>query len=662
MSDTPPESRPGERPAAAEPDGTPALGPPPEVLGRAGIRARAFAKLFPDEAAADAGERASESGSQAEVATDAGVAVVAGTIEEVPATIGRFRVVGRIGHGGMGVVVRAHDPELDRHVAIKLLRPELRASGSAGSIGPARLLREAQAMARINDPNVITVHEVGTVGDQVFIAMELVEGQTLADWMRAAKRPWREVLDVFLRAGDGIAAAHAAGVVHRDFKPDNVLIGHDPQRARIDRVRVVDFGLARATGAAIDVTVSEPAATTGPVDPLHSPLTRTGAVMGTPAYMSPEQYLGHPAGERSDQFSFCVALWEALYGQRPFAGTTLSDLAAAVVGGQLREPASDAVPRFVVTALRRGLARDPAVRFDSMAELLSALRRDPARRWRRVGAVAGIAATASLIGFALARTDEGRCDDVGQRLVGVWDDEARTAVRTAILATSAPFAERSWQSLEGLLDGYAAAWKELATQACAGTRVREAEGRELAARRQRCLDARLAELDGLVDLLATADEAMAINAVDAATRLPDLGACADSQRLAAWRDAPEPSARARLQQARTTLARAGAEGAIGLDNLAGPGDVADSRRTVAMQVHRLLERSRDHRLAQQEHGQGPVLRVALNKIDRQSNRHAMAGPVEAVGGQVLRQFRDLPGRQISLKVDLARGHGDGAGE
>jgi len=154
------------------------------VLGRAGIRARAFAKLFPDEAAADAGERASESGSQAEVATDAGVAVVAGTIEEVPTTIGRFRVVGRIGHGGMGVVVRAHDPELDRHVAIKLLRPELRASGSAGSIGPARLLREAQAMARINDPNVITVHEVGTVGDQVFqfgfeighqAALELVE-------------------------------------------------------------------------------------------------------------------------------------------------------------------------------------------------------------------------------------------------------------------------------------------------------------------------------------------------------------------------------------------------------------------------------------------------------------------------------------------------------
>ncbi len=548
MSDTPPESPPAGGPAAASPDGTPALGPPPEVFGRAGIRARAFAKLFPEEGGSGADE--------AVLATEP--AAIAGTIAEVPEQIGRFRVVGRIGGGGMGLVVRAHDSELDRDVAIKLLRPELRATGSAGSVGPARLLREAQAMARIDHPNVITVHEVGTVGDQVFIAMELVDGQTLGAWVRERKRPWREVLDVFLRAGDGVAGAHAAGVVHRDFKPDNVLVGRD------GRVRVVDFGLARAVGAPIDVTVSEPShATADTADPMRSPLTRTGAVMGTPAYMSPEQYMGEAAGERSDQFSFCVALWEGLFGTRPFQGTNITDLAAAVVGGKLGEPPTDVAPRFVVVALRRGLARDPAARFDSMADLLAALRRDPARRWRRVAAVAGIAAAASLAGFAVARSDDAGCDDVAKRLEGVWDAPAHDAVRTAILATAAPFAERSWSSVEGLLDGYAGTWRELATQACAGGRVGEAEGRELAARRMRCLDARLAELDGLVDLLATADAAMAINAVDAATRLPDLGGCSDSQRLAAWHDAPDPAARERLQQARTRLARAGAEGAIG---------------------------------------------------------------------------------------------------
>jgi tetratricopeptide (TPR) repeat protein len=652
------------------------------VLGRAGIRARAFAKLFPDDPAAAADGPASDAGSQAHVSTDVveGGAVVAGTIEDLPAQIGRFRVVGRIGKGGMGVVVRAHDPELDRHVAIKLLRPELRGSGSAGSIGPARLLREAQAMARINDPNVITVHEVGTVGDQVFIAMELVEGQTLADWVRATKRPWRAVLDVFLRAGDGIAAAHAAGVVHRDFKPDNVLIGLDAAGARVDRVRVVDFGLARATGIAMDVTVSEPERATEHADALRSPLTRTGAVMGTPAYMSPEQYLGRAADERSDQFSFCVALWEALFGKRPFAGATLPDLAAAVVGGQMREPPSDVVPRFVVAALRRGLASAPGDRFATMADLLASLRRDPARRWRRIGAVAGVAATASVVGFAIARTDDGRCDDVGQRLVGVWDDDARASVRTAILATSAPFAERSRQSLEGLLDSYAAAWRELATQACAGARVRDEEGRELAARRQRCLDARLAELDGLVDLLATADAAMAINAVDAATRLPDLGACSDSQRLAAWHDADDPSARERLQQARSTLARAGAEGAIGhykdaITVAQEVVDVATELEDPALEAAALLVRGQNEERSGASAQAEATLRLAVEQAERAEDhgtraqalihlvyivgyakdeqRHAEALAFAADAGAVLRVIGADPLLRAQLDNNLA---------
>ncbi|HWB76239.1 MAG TPA: tetratricopeptide repeat protein, partial [Nannocystaceae bacterium] len=483
-----------------------------------------------------------------------------------PAAIGRFKVLDRLGGGGMGVVYSAWDPELERRVAIKLLRPELQSDG--GSVGPARLQREAQAMARISHPNVIAVHEVGTLASQVYVAMEFIEGQTLGQWL-SERRTWREILACFLAAGSGIAAAHAAGVVHRDFKPDNVLVS-TPEGGRDGiRVRVLDFGLARAGGAAAIAQGELPdkpsEVITGQLDQLGTPLTRTGAVMGTPAYMSPEQWIGRPADERSDQFSFCVALFEALHGRRPFTGATLQELATAVVKGvQIEAPKSGEVPRFLETALRRGLSRDPESRFASMNELLDALRRDPSRTWRRVGAGLAVAVVASgITALAVGGNQPGdACDSVGDRLGGVWDDARRTAVRDAMLATAAPFAERTWETTSRLLDAYAQRWIEHATEACAAVAVAGVAS-DTSRRRELCLGARRAELGALVDRFAEADKGITIQAVDAAARLPDLDDCADEKRLAAWKAREDPTALQLASEARAQLARASALGAVG---------------------------------------------------------------------------------------------------
>ncbi|MFO0633183.1 MAG: serine/threonine-protein kinase [Nannocystaceae bacterium] len=479
-----------------------------------------------------------------------------------PTAIGRFKILERLGGGGMGVVYAAWDPELERRVAIKLLRADL--AGRDGSVGHARLLREAQAMARINHPNVVAVHEVGTHEDQVFVAMELVEGTTLGTWLQQRSRSWREVLAAFSAAGTGVAAAHRAGVVHRDFKPDNVLVERPADGGDgLGRVRVGDFGLARAVAE-----VPAPATLPGPPSETESAggsLTRTGALLGTPAYMSPEQWLGRAADERSDQFSFAVALYEGLWGRRPFTASTLQGLMAAVLEGKLAPAGSQrAVPRFVERAVRRALQREPSARFPSMDALLDALRRDPARRWQAAGAavaIAGVASAATL----LATDDAGdadRCASVGARIGEIWDDDARGRIEQAIAATGAPFAARTWDSTRRLLDAHAQAWIDAATAACAAATV-TTDHREDAARRERCLDDRELELGALVELLAEADIGIALQAVDAAARLPDASICSDARRLSAYREPADAQARTRAANGRAELARATASGAVG---------------------------------------------------------------------------------------------------
>jgi serine/threonine protein kinase len=285
--------------------------------------------------------------------------------------IGRYRILRELGSGGMGIVYIAYDESLNRRVALKLLLRET-------STTVQRLRREAQAMARISHANVVQIFEVGEHQGQLFVAMEYVEGISLTRWLADESLTWFEIIDVFVRAGRGLQAAHEAGVVHRDFKPDNVMI----QRAddgRPLRVKVLDFGIAAVELVDGDagVIAEGPPASDGD---LRSRLTRAGSMMGTPYYMSPEHFLGTATDPRSDQFSFAVALYEALYGQRPFEGDDVDRLRAAVLAGKLRPaPMSADVPAWAFETLVRALAVDPGQRWGSMAELIEVLANHPDR-------------------------------------------------------------------------------------------------------------------------------------------------------------------------------------------------------------------------------------------------------------------------------------------
>jgi len=275
-----------------------------------------------------------------------------------PTRVGRFQVSKLLGAGGMGVVYAAHDPQLGRTVAIKLLQPM-----AAGERARERLQREAQAMARLQHPNVVGVFETGIHGDQVFVAMEYVEGGTLGDWLRVRPRPWTEVVDMLCQAGDGLAAAHEVGLVHRDFKPANILISGA-------RARISDFGLARAAADAGELErTSEDDGLL-----LASPLTRTGALIGTPAYMAPELLHGGAASPASDQFAFGVVLFEAVHGHRPFLGDSVPALLDAIESGKLATVAGKPAPAALTAIIRRALDRDPARRFPDMPALLTDLR------------------------------------------------------------------------------------------------------------------------------------------------------------------------------------------------------------------------------------------------------------------------------------------------
>lgn len=347
----------------------------------------------------------------------AGAAVVvrpaAGTPPEltVGGHVGRYVILRRLGEGGMGIVYAAYDAELDRKVAIKLLHD----SASDNPERRTRLLREAQAMARISHPNVVNVYEVGEVSGRIYVAMEFVDGVTLAEW-QLRPHSWVEILELYRAAGEGLAAAHRAGLVHRDFKPENVLVGGD------GRPRVADFGLARSgpeergegtQGPAATSSSSSSSSEPGGQRALSPALTVAGTIMGTPLYMSPEQHSGEATDGRSDQFSFCAALFEALYKTLPFAGDNLRALSFNVLSGRLRPlPAGTSVPERIGAALKRGLSVAAEARFPSMTELLAALavdpRRDPsaapwARRWFIYAVLAVVAANTVILNVAERR-------------------------------------------------------------------------------------------------------------------------------------------------------------------------------------------------------------------------------------------------------------------
>ena len=451
----------------------------------------------------------------------------------------------------MGIVLAAYDPELDRKVALKLLKPSREDTTSARQ----RLQREAQALAKLNHPNVVGVHDVGVHERRVFVAMEFVEGKTLTAWSRETpKRSWRAIVEVFEAAGQGLAAAHDVALVHRDFKPDNVMLGDD------GRVRVMDFGLARAdleTDAPVDLCSPSRSS------PLHTRLTQTGAVLGTPAYMAPEQVAGLELSDKSDQFSFCVAFFEALYGTRPFQGDSVAALVAAVADGRIVDaPGAPAVPSWLRRLVVRGLSSEPDKRHASMHALLSDLAAGEVRRRRYLVAAVGGAAVAGACGLLGAhRWDEhGRvegCRDEGDAIDAVWNPPRRVAVRSAMMATGVAHAESTATKVLPWLDRQADAWRGAATDACLAVHVRGDWDQASFERAQWCLEERRLQLTSLVDTLLGSRPATLNAAVRAAASLQPVDPCLDKALLDRL-PAPPHERRTEVDAVRAELSKAAA--------------------------------------------------------------------------------------------------------
>ncbi len=513
-----------------------------------------FGSAMPSEPAVGADAGLAVTGSGAELPTGSSIPVGA-------ATLGRFRIGRALGAGGMGVVYEAHDPQLQRRVAIKLLHAE-----ASGEVLRAQLLREARAMARLAHPNVVTVHEVGEAAGRVYVAMEFVEGSTLRHWS-SRPRALGEVLEVFGQAGRGLEAAHAVGLVHRDFKPDNVLVGVD------GRVRVLDFGLARP----MVVAGSDAETSTQAVDPPVSlARTRPGSLVGTPAYMAPEQLHGEPADARSDQFAFCVALYEALSGRRPFGGHSLAELTRHVDSGSVAG-LPGRVPTRLRRAIERGLQRDPSRRFPSMSGLLRELR--PPRRWVSravvgVGVGGLLVSTGAWLGtgqpppesppeasatsmIASPRASPPPvpspplaippvCVDGGERL---WNGDRRAAVGAGI--DRRLFQGDTALRTLGVLDRWVERFSPELNAACTDATK---------ASRLGCLEDHRVAFEGLVTELADADEIAARHAEHAAHRLGDPRRCRDTARIQGRPAEPtDTRVRARRTMARAEVARARAQ-------------------------------------------------------------------------------------------------------
>ncbi|MEM9453057.1 MAG: serine/threonine-protein kinase [Myxococcota bacterium] len=469
----------------------------------------------------------------------------------LPRSIGGFQIRRELGRGGMGVVYEAFDDRLARRVAIKTIDLH-----RVGDRGRDRARREARALACLSHPNVVQVFEVGDgwlqgpdMAPILFLVMEHVEGLTLRQWHQARSRTWREVLEVYRQVAAGLIAAHDKGLVHRDFKPDNAIIGTD------GRVRVLDFGLACAQRDPTSRCVGSSA-----FEGSHS-ITEDGVVMGTPAYMAPEQFLGKPLDARTDQFALCVSLFEALYGQRPFEGPTRLALLDAITDGRVSAPPRDrGVPRWVLAALWRGLKVDPADRFPDLRALLAALEPPRAtRRWVALGLMAAVVGTGA---WTMAPSDQGCLEAAAQKWQEVWSPAQRDAVRDALARVSVPYAQHSSARAIEILDDYGAGWVEEHAAACTAATASGpspslapslAPSLSPSEPRMACLDAGRRRFGALVDALGQADVTVAEHAVQAASELPPMARCADEPRGS---DPPSDPQKARNADAvRTDLDR-----------------------------------------------------------------------------------------------------------
>ncbi len=455
-----------------------------------------------------------------------------------PVHFGRYEFVGRLGTGGMGIVYLVCDPDLERLVALKILHPELELDKDVDTdADQGRIRHEARAMARLDHPNVVRVLEVGEHEGRTFLAMEYVEGTTLAHWLRAeVSRAWREIVRVFLAAGEGLAAAHEAGMAHCDFKPDNVLIGTN------GAIKVSDFGLVRGQDSELGQTI--------PGEGTEQPPAASG-MCGTPAFMAPEQFRGSRGDARSDQFSFCVALYTALYGVAPFRGASEDELRRAVFAGRTSAARVKrrGVPAAIHRALVRGLAVQPSERWPSMAALLDELRRAlgaRARNRRRLTLGLGLLVSAGIVGVVTAKSLEqpdspSVCKGAAAQLESVWSEARADQLTARVAAFGDPSAAQTWAHQRVRLDAYASAWIGSHTDACEATRVRGDQSEDEMALRMACLRRARDELDAAVGLLEQADPEQLEHAHEVISDLPVLSRCDDLEALRATIPPPDPA-------------------------------------------------------------------------------------------------------------------------
>jgi serine/threonine protein kinase/tetratricopeptide (TPR) repeat protein len=511
--------------------------------------------------------------------------------------LGRYVVLSELARGGMSVVYVAYDPELDRRVALKVVR-----KSNLSETHRARLHREAQALARLSHPSVVTVFDVGDLEEDTFVAMELVEGVTLREWMRAEKRPWRDVVRVIVQVGRGLAAAHAAGIVHRDVKPDNIIIG------AAGTAKLVDFGIARDLGdksgesaeldqadvlAAADAAASRDSipprdSMRESMDDLHlaanssggmaarplEQITQLGFVVGTPAYMPPEQRSDKPeTDERSDQFSLCATLYEALYDKKPFASSKKLQRSEALTAADrpgrdsrtlaAPPPKNTTVPAWLQRVVFRGLAVDPDERYPSVDALLEDLDRDPARTLRRASMTAavmfGVAAIATVVTVRLMPSPHEigpQCGTGEDQVSAVWNAKRRADLIQIGSTRGGPVAAAALGLFEARVDDFAASWQNQFHEACEATRVHATQSADALDLRMQCLERHLGDVGALLDVLSDANADALRKAGEVAESLPKLAECSDLTALKqVVRRPTDPAAAATLSRIDGDLAR-----------------------------------------------------------------------------------------------------------
>nr|MCH9680891.1 protein kinase [Deltaproteobacteria bacterium] len=513
-------------------------------------------------------------------------------VEPRTETIGRYRVLEQIGRGGMGTVLAAYDDQLDRKVAIKVLDSKGRRVRAASR----RLQREAQALARLSHPNVVMVHEVGEADGEVYVVMEFLRGQSLDAWIDSHPE-WPQVLEVFTQAGLGLVAAHAAGIVHRDLKPHNIMRTDDGM------VKVLDFGLARAENTDLS-DASEEAHDTPDDSVFDARLTRSGARLGTPAYMAPEQHRGETADVRTDQYGFCAALYQALYWRLPFEAPTLPAMVMKILHEDLPPPpAGTRVPSWLARVVQRGLAADPAERWPSMQALLQALARDPAKVRRRRATIAGLGLFAALGGYAVSQVQTAAakaCPGAQDEVDLLWSGERRRAIEVAFGAASSRLAADTLARTAEPIGAYVEGLGSMRAQACEAHRAGR-ESDRLFSLRTACLDVRRAGFEQLMQQFERADAAAVDNAAWAVASLPWVDRCGDAEALSASIPPPDdPEAAALVQAQREALASARSM------SLAGAYD--EARRRARSALERALVLDHPPLVAEAELRLGDILR------------------------------------------------------